>query len=104
MSFDVEKLKEEKISFNVSIPLEQGNVFRHSRFHLIRIDTLVSIPLEQGNVFRQRIRAETLARAESLNPFGTGQCLSTLKLILSSLSIRCLNPFGTGQCLSTQAI
>ena len=37
----------------------------------------VSIPLEQGNVFRL---ATTVSATESgirLNPFGTGQCLST---------------------------
>ena len=34
-----------------------------------------------------------------LNPFGTGQCLSTLNLLRdANLG---LNPFGTGQCLST---
>ena len=36
----------------------------------------VSIPLEQGNVFRQAIK-ENFDTADSLNPFGTGQCLST---------------------------
>ena len=36
-----------------------------------------------------------------LNPFGTGQCLSTMKnYAVKACSIR-LNPFGTGQCLST---
>ena len=37
-----------------------------------------------------------------LNPFGTGQCLSTNIIINIGITI-CLNPFGTGQCLSTYA-
>ena len=39
---------------------------------------------------------------ECLNPFGTGQCLSTLLLIQLKLQYKGLNPFGTGQCLSTE--
>ena len=56
MSFDekeVEKLKEEKI---------------------------VSIPLEQGNVFRPKLTEEQIQEI-SLNPFGTGQCLSTSAIL-----------------------
>ena len=41
------------MGFPVSIPLEQGNVFRHVRFGLNELIVGVSIPLEQGNVFRQ---------------------------------------------------
>ena len=42
-----------------------------------------------------------IALAEGLNPFGTGQCLSTeVEQLLNNLLMR-LNPFGTGQCLST---
>ena len=37
----------------------------------------VSIPLEQGNVFRLRLRTN-ITQKTCLNPFGTGQCLSTL--------------------------
>ena len=36
----------------------------------------VSIPLEQGSVFRQAL-TYSLSKKVSLNPFGTGQCLST---------------------------
>ena len=36
-----------------------------------------------------------------LNPFGTGQCLTTkMRWSLSNIHLR-LNPFGTGQCLTT---
>ncbi len=36
----------------VSIPLEQGSVFRPLSLTLILAVTVVSIPLEQGSVFR----------------------------------------------------
>ena len=38
---------------------------------------LVSIPLEQGNVFRLVLSGYLVNLKECLNPFGTGQCLST---------------------------
>ena len=38
---------------------------------------------------------------KSLNPFGTGQCLSTNDEEVIKTELRGLNPFGTGQCLST---
>ena len=84
----------------------------------------VSIPLEQGSVFRRRM-GQYPNRRECLNPFGTGQCLSTVPRLLFGVPVtvsipleqgsvfrrkqsensiyryRCLNPFGTGQCLST---
>ena len=41
----------------VSIPLEQGSVFRHNRIVVKEIET-VSIPLEQGSVFRRKNRGE----------------------------------------------
>ena len=110
---------------------------------------VVSIPLEQGNVFRHPIKKNPCAKKQSqslwnramsfdlllpnalpqktcLNPFGTGQCLSTSRVSLVSeptlvsipleqgnvfrlkteereflIGLR-LNPFGTGQCLSTE--
>ena len=37
----------------------------------------VSIPLEQGNVFRRFERDVEWMKLGSLNPFRTGQCLST---------------------------
>ena len=42
-----------------------------------------------------------LLQIKSLNPFGTGQCLTTpFSFTLTGLLQR-LNPFGTGQCLTT---
>ena len=86
----------------------------------------VSIPLEQGSVFRQAL-TYSLSKKVSLNPFGTGQCLSTkiscldgraceVSIPLEQGSVfrqrkesipllpECLNPFGTGQCLSTAVV
>ena len=42
------------------------------------LNKTVSIPLEQGNVFRPELHYDTLEISGSLNPFGTGQCLSTI--------------------------
>ena len=39
----------------------------------------VSIPLEQGNVFRLLAEEVEYQGVISFNPFGTGQCLSTKK-------------------------
>ena len=36
-----------------------------------------------------------------LNPFRTGQCLSTEKILKLLFKEKSLNPFRTGQCLST---
>ena len=60
----------------------------------------VSIPLEQGNVFRP-ISANSPNSWVGLNPFGTGQCLSTTTVVYHKGRLLSLNPFGTGQCLST---
>ena len=54
----------------VSIPLEQGNVFRRKR----RITTKrnsVSIPLEQGNVFRLQWGVRALCGKASQSHFPT---------------------------------
>ena len=59
----------------VSIPLEQGNVLRLKGGKIVGNAFEVSIPLEQGNVLRpKRIN---YALDYGLNPFGTGQCLTT---------------------------
>ena len=63
-------------------------------------EKLVSIPLEQGNVLRLEAFCKVLDLEVSLNPFGTGQCLTTTctQCVYQRIS---LNPFGTGQCLTT---
>ena len=57
--------------------------------------------MEQGNVFRLHLK-DSVLEPVSLNPFGTGQCLSTSKNLLNVFISKGLNPFGTGQCLSTR--
>ena len=51
----------------VSIPLEQGNVFRLAAF-LDALHSNVSIPLEQGNVFRPKksLGLKTRQQSQSL--------------------------------------
>ena len=53
MSFDQSNRWNDEHVIKVSIPLEQGNVFRHRKNGRIKA-FLVSIPLEQGNVFRRK--------------------------------------------------
>ena len=43
----------------------------------------------------------TIKPIKCLNPFGTGQCLTTEKNSIGKLYHYRLNPFGTGQCLTT---
>ena len=51
-SFDTCVVNNTIFSAYVSIPLEQGRVFRPFRYLLLRTISTVSIPLEQGRVFR----------------------------------------------------
>ena len=57
--------------------------------------------MEQGSVLRHEEKQQVKYRINGLNPFGTGQCLTTLAGKLPAGVDRCLNPFGTGQCLTT---
>ena len=64
----------------------------------------VSIPFEQGDVFRLDMKAEIVAYLEGLNPFRAGRCLSTiLEKIALSVAMG-LNPFRAGRCLSTNTL
>ena len=108
----------------VSIPFDQGNVFRPCS-GLCLLACTVSIPFDQGNVFRQKLNHEEVIRNESqslsiramsfdgyekaslslkllcLNPFRSGQCLSTSSVLVRTAQQIGLNPFRSGQCLST---
>ena len=68
----------------------------------IKILLWVSIPLEQGRVFRQCCGWIHDMAGTRLNPFGTGQGLSTNVVGESMTWLESLNPFGTGQGLSTR--
>ena len=63
----------------------------------------VSIPLEQGRVFRP-LKHFTTLKTFCLNPFRTGQGLSTYKKMAIKYHPDRLNPFGTGQGLSTSRV
>ena len=63
---------------HVSIPLEQGNVLRPLTDEDIQSIKAVSIPLEQGNVLRPKKATGLEGSTQRLNPFGTGQCLTTV--------------------------
>ena len=52
MSFDAEGLESYATEW-VSIPFEQGDVFRHNYWSGVHQEMEVSIPFEQGDVFRQ---------------------------------------------------
>ena len=58
--------------------------------------------MEQGSVLRRKESAQKTQEKLSLNPFGTGQCLTTKSLALMDQLAESLNPFGTGQCLTTR--
>ena len=44
---------------------------------------------------------QVLIALHRLNPFGTGQCLTTKDFLTEIDQMNSLNPFGTGQCLTT---
>ena len=90
-------------------------------------ETIVSIPLEQGGVFRQNGQDRYITEIQGLNPFGTGRGLSThyshqlkppsivsipleqggvFRQIITGKRIPFtrLNPFGTGRGLSTAGV
>ena len=70
MSFDELIVKKQLRTKNVSIPLEQGNVFRQKIIQSI-FQHRVSIPLEQGNVFRLQWGVRALCGKASQSHFPT---------------------------------
>ncbi len=65
------------------------------------VSDLVSIPLEQGSVLRQI--ASKLGEGESLESQSLwNRAVSyDLRVLATKANITRLNPFGTGQCLTT---
>ena len=84
----------------VSIPFDQGDVFRQLQIGVNSVWLGVSIPFDQGDVFRHRDLL-ILNGEQSLNPFRSGRCLSTYSHVIISASKFGLNPFRSGRCLST---
>ena len=87
----------------VSIPLEQGNVFRPNAGTLLFTTFFVSIPLEQGNVFRQSEDSAIKSRDLSQSLWNRAMSFDLLLKMLLKVLLG-LNPFGTGQCLSTAVV
>ena len=84
----------------VSIPLEQGSVLRHNPRSSRRSVRRVSIPLEQGSVLRQAFDHCFTNPAMSQSLWNRAVSYDGLT-VLHQLLVSCLNPFGTGQCLTT---
>ena len=126
MSFDYfpEELKSPRA---VSIPLEQGNVFRqHSRIGSRNNvsqslwNRAMSFNFERNQMSVKRAESQSLwNRAMSFDKDGTfarlsgsmSQSLWNRAMSFDQLNVSkvnylsiCLNPFGTGQCLSTSFI
>ena len=78
--------------------------FDLKNFYLINLGEQVSIPFEQGDVFRLLFMAIVPKLSTSLNPFRAGRCLSTGSMVLSLLFVNSLNPFRAGRCLSTLSL
>ena len=114
------------VDLPVSIPFEQGDVFRLKLWAHIINGSYVSIPFEQGDVFRPNVlkKRRNMSRESqslssramsfdllsllgdllclsSLNPFRAGRCLSTLRARRKYKKLLKLNPFRAGRCLST---
>ena len=126
MSFDVELTMKVLLNRKVSIPLEQGNVFRlcnesriicYSSFNPFgtgqclstktkqalreRLDKFQSLWNRAMSFDKRKLHRKRLLIAR-FNPFGTGQCLSTISGLIILLCVLRFNPFGTGQCLSAE--
>ena len=86
----------------VSIPLEQGSVLRQA------FDHCFTNPAMSQSLWNRAVSYDGLTvlhqlLVSCLNPFGTGQCLTTLNAASTIKRKKCLNPFGTGQCLTTKS-
>ena len=110
----------------VSIPFEQGDVFRQEEFNIVTKYFNVSIPFDQGNVFRlygdlhmsiRSLSQSLSSRAMSFDnygkfwfkwflrvsiPFEQGDVFRQYIAVVIMYHFKGLNPFRAGRCLSTQ--
>ena len=94
-----------KIIKTVSLnPFRTGRCFSTQQIMQQSVTGGVSIPFEQGDVFRRSRGVGKLCYRVGLNPFRTGRCFSTVDLIVTIKKLRGLNPFRTGRCFSTAAV
>ena len=64
--------------------------------------TIVSIPLEQGNVFRLNLRvSRRVIEVVSQSLWNRAMSFDFFEVDVIRQRVLGLNPFGTGQCLST---
>ena len=89
---------------NVSIPFEQGDVFRHKLEDRKYPLNEVSIPFEQGDVFRPTSSTTSCSSCIVSIPFEQGDVFRHLVIELLFRITCCLNPFRAGRCLSTEII
>ena len=68
----------------------------------VLLDKRVSIPFDQGNVFRLKAKKEDRKVSRGLNPFRSGQCLSTDENGLTLERILVSIPFDQGNVFRLQ--
>ena len=88
----------------VSIPLEQGSVFRRKGQFPKSLALMESQSLWNRAVSSDKQTRKLKEQPRGLNPFGTGQCLPTSNWKADKTMSNRLNPFGTGQCLPTNTL
>ena len=87
----------------VSIPFEQGDVFRRQKDREVQVFENQSQSLSSRAMSFDTNTISSLFATVCLNPFPfrAGRCLSTLIPLFVLLLLVCLNPFRAGRCLST---
>ena len=102
MSFD-KVLRNNSINLSyVSIPFEQGDVFRPAIVSSMLWTISVSIPFEQGDVFRQFVALRLASQHLSQSLSSRAMSFDQKQICLNASLMRCLNPFRAGRCLSTK--
>ena len=78
MSYDLYLTEAEEREAQVSIPLEQGNVLRHGGGGQVNIVSESQSLWNRAMSYDKAEEIEHKAVLIGLNPFGTGQCLTTV--------------------------
>ena len=124
MSFDLIAFISIHLRLTVSIPFDQGDVFRLNDEEVIKTELRGLNPFRSGRCLSTQPFATKIHIAESqslsiramsfdgscstirniqrsLNPFRSGRCLSTKEAHEERVKAWSLNPFRSGRCLST---
>ena len=125
MSFDLIAFISIHLRLTVSIPFDQGDVFRLNDEEVIKTELRGLNPFRSGRCLSTQPFATKIHIAESqslsiramsfdgscstirniqrsLNPFRSGRCLSTKEAHEERVKAWSLNPFRSGRCLSTR--